>query len=102
MNTSKTKTFLSYFAASLISLAVMVIIDYRLGDEAEFLNAWIIINKLFIAGSHMPDSFVIRRFGLIPAAIIMLAANFIIGASLVQLFKFIRNITSKFKINTNA
>lgn len=46
MNSSKTKIFLTYFAAALVSLAVMVTIDYSLGDEAEFLNAWIIINKL--------------------------------------------------------
>ncbi|MCB0724563.1 MAG: hypothetical protein KDC73_07635 [Ignavibacteriae bacterium] len=102
MNSSKTKIFLTYFAAALVSLAVMVTIDYSLGDEAEFLNAWIIINKLFGTGSHMSDSFVIRKFGLIPAAIIMIVANFLIGALLVQLFKFIRNITLKFKNNTNA
>lgn len=99
MNPLKIKINISYPVAALISLVVMVIIDHRLGYEAEFLNAWTIINKLIGQGSQMPDSFVIREFGLIPATIIMLTANALIGALLVQFLKLVRNITLKFKTN---
>lgn len=102
MNSSKTKIFLTYSTAALFSLIVMVLIDYKLGFEAEFLNAWVIINKLAGIGDNLPDSLVIRKFGLIPSAIIMIIANAAIGVVLVQLFKFISNVTLKIKRNKNA
>ena len=36
-----------YIIATIACICIMVIIDYVLGAEAEHLNAWVIVNRLF-------------------------------------------------------
>lgn len=87
------KTFFNYPAgiyivASLTSLGIMIVIDYVLGAEAEHLNAWVIINRLFGYSDAIGDSLAIRQFGLFGATLLMLALNTVFGFVLVKLLTF--------------
>ena len=75
--------------AGLICLVVMIFIDYLLGAEAEHLNAWYILNKLFGREIGIGDSLAIIKFGLLGATVLMLFANLFFGAVLLQLWKLI-------------
>ena len=78
-----------YVAATLACICIMMIVDYVLGAEAEHLNAWVIVNRLFGRDIGIGDSLAIRQFGLIGATAIMLLMNTIFGAILIQLIKLI-------------
>ncbi len=78
-----------YLFAGLACLCIMIIVDYILGVEAEHLNAWVIVNRLFGGKTEIGDSLAIRRFGLVGATFIMLAVNILLGAVLIQLIKLI-------------
>ncbi|MCB0665191.1 MAG: hypothetical protein KDC80_05180 [Saprospiraceae bacterium] len=87
--------FAIYFVAAITSLGIMIMIDYILGAEAEHLNAWVIVNRLFGNETAIGDSLAIRQFGLMGATVIMLAINSFFGAILIQLVRlFIRFIHS--------
>jgi hypothetical protein len=89
MKTLFNDPFLIYAAAGFACLCIMIIIDYILGAEAEHLNAWVIINRLFGKETGIGDSLAIRRFGLAGATLIMLLVNTFFGAVLVQIIRFI-------------
>lgn len=73
----------------------MIMIDYVLGAEAEHLNAWVIVNRLFGNETTVGDSLAIRQFGLMGATMVMLAINSFFGVILIQLVRlFIRFIHS--------
>jgi len=78
-----------YAIAALAAICIMIIIDYILGAEAEHLNAWVIVNRLFGNDTTIGDSHAIRHFGLAGATFIMVAINTVFGMLLVQLIKFI-------------
>ncbi|MCB0807074.1 MAG: hypothetical protein KDC05_14850 [Bacteroidales bacterium] len=78
-----------YLVAGIACLAIMIIIDYFMGAEAEHLNAWIIINRLFGIETGISDSLAIRNLGLFGATMLMLAANLIFGSALILLVKTI-------------
>ena len=80
-----------YLVATIASLCIMIIIDYLLGAEAEHLNAWVIVNRLFGNATTIGDSLAIRKFGLAGATFIMLLANAIFGSLLLQLVRIIIN-----------
>ena len=87
--------FLIYLTAGIACLCVMIIVDYVLGAEAEHLNAWVIINRIFGNEPGIGDSLAIRKFGLMGATLLMLASNALFGAILIQLIRlFIRIIHS--------
>ncbi len=77
-----------YAVATLASLGIMVVIDYVLGAEAEHLNAWVIINRLFGNPTTVGDSLAIRQFGLAGATLLMLVANFVFGFVLIKLLTY--------------
>lgn len=79
--------FAIYAIAALGALCIMIIIDYILGAEAEHLNAWVIMNRLFGLESNIGDSMAIQHFGLVGAAVIMLILNSIFGVLLIQFIK---------------
>lgn len=79
---------LVFVAATLACLCIMIIVDYMLGSEAEFLNAWAIINKLINPYLIINDSWVVEKTGLFGAVGIMLATNAILGVLLINIIKF--------------
>ena len=78
-----------YVAAGFACLCIMVIVDYILGAEAEHLNAWVIISRLFGRDTGLGDSLAIQHLGLLGATFLMLVINSICGIILVQLTKLI-------------
>ena len=76
-----------YLVAGIASLCIMIIIDFWLGPEAEHLNAWVIVNRLFGVDAGIPDSVAIRKLGIAGASILTLALNMVFGAILMQLIR---------------
>jgi hypothetical protein len=76
-----------YLVAGFACLAIMMIIDFILGVEAEHLNAWVIMNRLFGNNIGLPDSLAIRNFGLFGATLIMLSVNMVFGFFLINLLR---------------
>jgi hypothetical protein len=88
------KTLLSYpipiyGIATLAAICIMILIDFILGAEAEHLNAWVIVNRLFGRETTIGDSLAIRQFGLAGATLLMIIINTVFGAVLIQLIKLI-------------
>lgn len=71
--------FSIYIIASIACLAIMIIIDYLLGAEAEHLNVWVILNRLFGNDIGIEDSLAIRKLGLFGSTIAMIFVNSILG-----------------------
>lgn len=78
-----------YCIAAVAALCIMIIADYLLGAEAEHLNAWAIINRLFGVETGIPNSMAIRHLGLVGATFLMLAINTLLGVILVQLMRLV-------------
>lgn len=74
-----------YIVAAIAALGIMIVIDYVLGAEAEHLNAWVIINRLFGNNDTIGDSLAIRQLGLFGATVLMLAINTVFGFILIKL-----------------
>lgn len=74
--------------ASLISLFIMIAVDYLLGARAEFVNAWSVVERLVGKTPVAGDSVVHQRFGATGELITVLAINIAIGAILTIVFKF--------------
>lgn len=84
--------FLIYVIAGIACLAIMIIIDFILGAEAEHLNAWVVINRLFGRDLGIPDSMAIKKFGLYGAAAVMMAVNMFLGFFLINILKGIMRV----------
>ncbi|WP_020527852.1 hypothetical protein [Flexithrix dorotheae] len=69
-----------------ISLCLMILVDFLLGPEAEFLNAWLILNRLLGFNTNLPESLILKQFGLGIATAIMILSNLLIGQVLRGLF----------------
>lgn len=76
-----------YAVATIASLCIMIIVDFVLGAEAEHLNAWVIVNRLFGSGTTIGDSLAIRHLGLWGATFLMLFLNTVFGVLLLQLIQ---------------
>ena len=76
-----------YLVAGIACLAMMIIIDYLLGAEAEHLNAWVIANRLLGNKPGIPDSLAIQKLGLAGASILMIALNMVLGPVLILMLK---------------
>ena len=82
----------THFAAGVLCMIVMLIIDYKLGAKAEFLNAWSIVTQLFGADAGASGCLAIKYFGLPGATILMLIACAGMGALIVGLSNSINRI----------
>ena len=86
----------AYVAFFLFSAGIMIIIDYQLGDKAEFLNAWNFIKAVFSDSSKNKLQYIYWQDALgslaMPAALFIL----IVVHSLISLIltKSIRSIFS--------
>ena len=78
---------LVYVGAGIACLGIMIIIDYLLGTEAEHLNAWVIVNRLFGRDTGIGNSLAIHHLGLAGATFLMLFVNMIFGGILIQLLR---------------
>ena len=67
------------------SLLIMVIVDYVLGPEAEFLNAWSVAQRLAGLPSTV-NSLIYHKLGALGELICVLLVNMLIGALLTLLF----------------
>ena len=80
--------FSTYGFATMGCLSLMIGIDYLLGAEAEYLNAWVIVNRLIGFKSTVEDSIAIQQFGLAGAALLMISVNALIAIILVKIIHF--------------
>ncbi|MDF0716837.1 hypothetical protein PY092_11805 [Muricauda sp. 334s03] len=81
-----------YLVAGIACMAIMIIVDYILGAEAEHLNAWVIVNRLFGNDIGIADSLAIRKLGLLGAFFVMVLVNTFLGAVLIQLVRLTINL----------
>ena len=77
--------FLLLTAASLL---VMITVDHLLGEKAEFLNAWSVVERLSGRTPSAGDSVVYRNFGGFGELVVVLLVNSSIGAGLAFLARF--------------
>lgn len=97
----KTTTFFksdNLIKASIISLIIMLFVDYLLGSEAEFLNAWYILNQWIGNADVAGQSFVTLHLGLFEATIILIMANILIGYVLLGILEILRVVFRKRKL----
>jgi hypothetical protein len=89
MKTLFSNPLMIYAVAGIACLCIMIIVDFILGAEAEHLNAYVIINRLFGNEIGIKDSLAIQYLGLVGAALLMLFINSIFGIILIQLIKIL-------------
>lgn len=67
---------------SAISLAAMVVIDRVLGERAEFLNAWSVMERLLGRSPSAGSSLVATRLGPLGEALVVIFVSLALGALL--------------------
>jgi len=67
---------------SCLSLAAMILIDRALGQRAEFLNAWSVVERLLGRSPTAGISLVASRLGAVAELVLVLLVNLGIGALL--------------------
>ena len=79
------------FAMSSASLIVMVVVDFVIGSEAEFLNAFSVLERLLGRQPTAGASVAAEQFGTWGELCIILIANLAIGGLLAEVTRqFIR------------
>ncbi len=74
-----------YLIALLLCCVVMIVIDYFLGERAEYLNAWSVVVKLFRLPVEAPPSGIMQQYGVGGELLAVLLVNGAIGFILVQI-----------------
>ena len=77
-------------ALSGASLLVMLAADALLGAQAEFLNAWSVVERLLGRSPTAGDSMVYRVLGAAGELAVVLVANLAIGSGLFLLLRLCR------------
>lgn len=65
-----------------LSLAAMILIDRALGQRAEFLNAWSVVERLLGQSPAAGISLVASRLGIVAELVLVLLINLGIGTLL--------------------
>ena len=86
--------FLRVLLFSSLSLTIMTIVDFMIGAQAEFINAWSVIERLTGQPSSAGNSFVYNKTGGIGELFIVVLINSFIGLLLALLSKRIINAKS--------
>ena len=73
-----------------VSLIIMLATDYLLGPEAEFLNAWSVVERLIGESPVAGESLVFQHFGFFAEIAGVLLVNMIAGGLLTFLFRLWR------------
>jgi len=76
-----------FIVFTVLSVFVMVVVDFRIGEQAEFLNAWSVIERLLGKTPSAGNSLVFNKVGAFGELAIVLAINTLIGAALAFLAK---------------
>jgi len=66
-------------ALAVLSLTTMIVVDRRLGDRAEFLNAWSMVERLLGRTTSAPPSVVASRLGAGGELVVVVAVNLTAG-----------------------
>lgn len=77
-----------FIAFTILSLLVMIIVDFRIGEKAEFLNAWSVIERLLGKTPSAGGSLVFNKVGGVGELTTVFAINALIGAALAFLTQF--------------
>jgi len=72
---------------TLLSLAVMVLVDRMLGPRAEFLNAWSVVERLAGRVPAAGSSLVAARLGPVGELLVVLLVNLLAGVLLALLLR---------------
>ena len=78
-----------YPVALVVCCSLMVVIDYFLGEGAEYLNAWSVVVKLFRLPVEVPASWMMQHYGVGGELLVVLLVNGIFGIIIVQLVRFL-------------
>jgi hypothetical protein len=73
---------------TIVSLLVMVSVDYFLGERAEFLNAWSVVERLVGQTPSAGESVVFRQLGAVGETSVVLAINLVIGGVLTEVSRW--------------
>ena len=77
-----------YLVALLFCCFIMAVIDYFLGEQAEFLNAWSALVNLLRLPFEVPTSLIMERFGVIGELLVVLLVNGLLGFILVKIVRW--------------
>ena len=77
-----------YLVALLFCSFIMAVIDYFLGEQAEFLNAWSVLVNLLQLPFEVPTSLMMKEFGVIGELLVVLLVNGILGFILVKIVRW--------------
>jgi len=77
-----------YAGALLLCCSIMVVIDYFLGEAAEYLNAWSLVVNLFQLLLEAPTSWMMQNYGIGGELVAVLLVNGAAGFILVQLVRW--------------
>ncbi|MEJ2085292.1 MAG: hypothetical protein P8Y44_06390 [Acidobacteriota bacterium] len=75
-----------------LSLTAMILIDHALGQSAEFLNAWGVVERLLGRSPAAGTSLVASRLGAIGELMLVLLVNLGIGALLALTVRLISRL----------
>ena len=81
------RLLIAFFA---LSLLIMISVDYIIGPEAEFINAFSVVQRLLGQSPAFGDSLVAKKLGATGEFFAIIIANFVISGIMtfiVRLFK---------------
>ena len=73
-----------------LSLVVMVFVDYLIGPEAEYLNAFSVVQRLLGQSPSAGESVVAHEFGAIGELVAVVMVNMVIGGMLAFMLRLIQ------------
>ena len=76
------KTWGLFAALSTLSCLIMIVVDFKLGPKAEFLNAYSVLERILGRDSSIADSMIASKFGEPGELIAVIIASSLIGAIL--------------------
>lgn len=83
------KTLTLFCCLSLASLCLMTLIDAFMGDKAEYLNAFSVLQRMFGFEPRAGTSQLARQFGVVAEGLIVLVANLSLGAILTLIVRVV-------------
>lgn len=81
------KTMILFIVLASASLVAMLVVDALIGEKAEFLNAWSVVERLLGRPASAGDSVVFQKVGAVGELVCVLAVNALIGGLLTLLAK---------------
>jgi hypothetical protein len=74
-----------YAFSVVICLCIMIFVDYHLGEKAEYVNAWEMVQKLMGLETGSKESLILKKLGVTGSFLVILLINSLLGILLVQL-----------------